>query len=75
MARKVKKMLPQARPGPTSLSKPPRTPLLRDPATFTNARGHLCFARRFPRAPPCEQPLETQLSSAIAQNGVEGRFG
>jgi hypothetical protein len=36
-----------------------------------SARGRQCPACGCPKILPCEQPLQAQLSSAIAQNGVE----
>ena len=38
---------------------------------FTNARGHLHPARRFPVVLPREQPLEAQPPSVIAQDSLE----
>jgi hypothetical protein len=47
------------------------TYLLRSLVALANAPELPCSARCFPRALPCEQPLEVQLSGAIAHYGVE----
>ena len=49
----------------------PTTVHLRNPATFTDTRGHLCPARRFLRVPPYEQMVQAHFLGPIAQDGVE----